>query len=45
MFFHGQRERRLVIDDVDETRDDIDPEDAKYILEEDDLVIVDEIRA
>ena len=34
-----------VIDDVDETRDDIDPEDAEYILEEDDLVIVDEIRA
>ena len=33
-----------VIDDVDETRNDIDPEDAKYILE-DDLVTVDEIRA
>ena len=33
-----------VIDDVDETRDDIDPEDAEYILEEDDLVIIDEIR-
>ena len=37
--------KRLVIDDVDETRDDIDPEDAEYILEEDDLVIIDEIRA
>ena len=34
-----------VIDGVDETMDDIDPEDAEYILEEEDLVIVDKIRA
>ena len=34
-----------VIDDVDEIGDDIDLEDAEYILEEDDLVIIDEIRA
>ena len=34
-----------VIDDVGETGDNIDPEDAEYILEENDLVIVDEIRA
>ena len=33
------------IDDLDETGDNINPEDAEYILKEEDLVIIDEIWA
>ena len=34
-----------VVNDADEIEDDIDPEDAEYILMENDLIIIDEIRA
>ena len=39
------KEKGPVVDDMDETVYDIDPEDTEYILTEEDLVITDESRA